>query len=124
MYAKPVEKANKTHIFPVILGCLAPGATVFTDASTLYKGLAAMGFKHMFVNHSAMEFARTAGELRVTTNRIEGFWGWTRTRLTKFKGIKWDNIELHISESVWRFNHRQDDIYELLLKELRAAPLN
>ena len=100
-----------------------PGATVFTDASVLYKGLSNIGFKHMFVNHSQMEFARTEGTLKVTTNRIEGFWGWTRTRLVKFKGVKWENIEQHIGESVWRFNHRQTGIYKLLLKELRSNPL-
>ena len=123
-YARPVEKANKECVFPVILGCLAMGATVFTDASVLYKGLSGLGFKHKFVNHSMMEFARTEDGLRVTTNRIEGFWGWTRSRMAKFKGVRWENIEQHIAESVWRFNHRQDDIYKLLLDELRARPLN
>ena len=123
VYAKPVEKASKACVFPIILDCLLPGATVFTDTSALYKGLSIIGFNHRSVNHSRMEFARIEHGLRVTTNRIEGFWGWTRTRLAKFRGVKWENIEQHIAESVWRFNHRQDDIYELLLKELRVAPL-
>lgn len=33
------------------------------------------------------------------------------------------NLHLHIAESVWRFNHRHDDIYLLLLACFRANNL-
>jgi len=38
------------------------------------------------------------------TNRIESFWDWIKVRLSKFRGVKWDNLLLHIFESTWRFN--------------------
>jgi hypothetical protein len=42
--------------------------------------------------------------------------------LAKFKGVKWSNLYLHIAESVWRFNHRRDEVYKILLKEFRIRP--
>ena len=124
VYAKIVPKANRAHIFPVIFECCATDAMIYTDCNNIYKGLTKLGYKHSVVNHSNMEFSRYENDVCITTNRIEGYWGWMKVRLSKFRGIKWDNLELHISESVWRYNHRQDDIYKLLLRELRVRPLN
>ena len=120
VYARIVEKADRSHIFPVIAECCAAAATIFTDGGTVYRGLSKLGYNHKFVNHNQMEFARIENGLKITTNRIEGFWGWTRVRLTKFKGIKWDSLHLHVAESVWRYNHRHENLYKILLKELRV----
>ena len=124
VYAKIIPKTNKAHIFPVIFDCCAVGATIYTDGHSVYKGLCKLGYNHHSINHSKEEFSRYENGVCITTNRIEGYWGWLTLRLHKFRGVKWDNLHLHISESVWRYNHRQDDIYKLLLKELRARPLN
>jgi len=124
VYAKVIPKANKAHVFPIIFECCAPDAMIYTDAACLYKGLSKLGYKHSFVNHSNMEFSRYDNDVCITTNRIEGYWGWLKVRLMKFRGVKWNNLDLHIAESVWRYNHRQDDIYKLLLKEFRVRPLN
>ncbi|MDR2269125.1 MAG: hypothetical protein LBD94_02980, partial [Rickettsiales bacterium] len=64
-------------------------------------------------------YTRYENGVCVTTNRIEGFWGWLKVRLAKFRGIKQDDYELHLKESEWRYNHRQDNIYKLLLKMFR-----
>jgi len=124
VYAKVISKENKAHIFPVIFECCAPNATIFTDKAPVYKGLTKLGYKHHSVNHSDKEFSRYERGVCITTNRIEGYWGWLKVRLAKFRGVKWDNLELHIAESVWRYNHRQDDIYKILLKEFRVNHLN
>ena len=123
VYAKVVPKANKTHILPIVRECCAPGATIYTDGGGIYKGLTKLGYKHSFVNHIDNEFSRYEDGACITTNRIEGYWGWQKQRLLKFRGVKWENLELHIAESVWRFNHRHDNLYKLLLREFRVAPL-
>ena len=82
-----------------------------------------MGYQHYSVNHIEKEFSKHIEEMCITTNRIGGFWGWMKVRLDKFRGVKWDNLHLHIAESVWRFNHRQDDMYLLLLRQFRAKKL-
>ena len=124
VYAAVVSKPCKACIYPVIFKCCSATATIFTDKSTIYRMLPKLGYQHHTVSHVDHEFSRHENELCVTTNRIEGFWGWMKHRLSKFKGVKRDSLELHIAESVWRFNHRQDNIYKLLLKEFRVRPLN
>jgi hypothetical protein len=39
------------------------------------KGLSKLGYRHYFVNHNQKEFCRVENEIKITTNRIEGFWG-------------------------------------------------
>ena len=124
VYATIVPKPRIIYILPIIQSCCAPGATIYTDSATLYKGLYKLGYKHCSVNHRDLEFSRHVNNECITTNRIEGFWGWMKTRLGKFRGVKWDNLAVHIAESVWRYNHRKDDIYKLLLREFRRKKLN
>lgn len=123
VYAKIVDKANKREVFPIIQQCCAKNATIFTDSAALYEGLSKLGYQHYFVNHVDKIFSKYIDDMCITTNRIEGFRGWMKVRFAKFRGIKWDNLPLHIAESVWRFNHRQDDIYLLLLAPFRANKL-
>ena len=123
VYATIVDKPSKKEVFPIIKECCAKGATIYTDGATLYKWLIKLGYKHYSVNHVEKEFSKHIDEMCITTNRIEGFWGWMKVRLSKFRGVKWDNLHLHVAESVWRFNYRQDDIYLLLLKQFRANKL-
>jgi transposase len=47
---------------------------------------------------------------------IEGFSGLAKTRLVKFKGMSRSTFYLHLKECEWRFNHRDQDLYQLLLK--------
>ncbi|MDR2268814.1 MAG: IS1595 family transposase, partial [Rickettsiales bacterium] len=56
-------------------------------------------------------------------NRIESYWAWTKLRLSRFKGIRYERHYIHLKECEWRFNHRHEDIYRLLLKTFRAHPL-
>ncbi len=56
-------------------------------------------------------------------NGIESFWSWAKRRLNKFNGIRKKYFHLHLKECEWRFNHRQDDMYEISLKEFRDYPL-
>ena len=123
VYATIVDKPSKKEVFPIIKECCAKGATIYTDGAALYKGLTKLGYLHYSVNHVEKEFSKHIDEMCITTNRIEGFWGWMKVRLSKFRGVKWDNLHLHIAESIWRFNHRQDDIYLLLLRQFRANKL-
>jgi transposase-like protein len=124
VYARIIDKATKEQIIPIVQECCKEKATIFTDGSNVYYSLSKLGYKHGFVNHVNKEFSRYENDMCITTNRIEGFWGCMKVRLAKFRGVKWDNLALHIAESVWRFNHRQDDIYRLLLKEFRVRPLS
>jgi transposase len=75
--------------------------------------------KHCRATHSTDVFANG----RAHVNGMENFWGVTKNRLMKFKGIKNDKCNLHLKETEWRFNYRQENIYKLLLCKLRKSPL-
>ncbi len=62
-------------------------------------------------------------ELRAKRNRIESFWAATRLRLAKFKGIHSSTFHYHLKECEFRYNHRDQDLYPLLLAILRNHPL-
>lgn len=51
------------------------------------------------------------------------FWGYTKTRLVKFRGISTQNIYLHLKECEFRYNHRDQDLYRYLLTLFRKEPL-
>jgi transposase len=53
----------------------------------------------------------------------ELFWGFAKTRLMKFNGLCKSTLYLHLKECEFRFNHRNEDLYCLLLKIIRANPL-
>ena len=47
-----------------------------------------------------------------------------KTRLVRFRGLQKQTFYLHLKECEFRFNHRQEDIYLLVLKLLRENPLS
>ena len=60
---------------------------------------------------------------RAHVNGIENFWGIAKIRLSRFRGIQKEKFHLHLKETEWRFNHRGENIYKILLKEFRKKPL-
>ena len=43
--------------------------------------------------------------------------------IAKKRGITRKNFNLHLKETEWRFNHRNENIYKFLLNNLRHFPL-
>lgn len=60
---------------------------------------------------------------RSKVNRIDGFLGYVKSRLEKFKGIHSKNYVLHLKESEFRYNNDKDELYHLILKIIRNNPL-
>ena len=74
---------------------------------------------HMFIGTKSRDQAKHRRKI----NRIESFWGSAKSRLAKFKGIHSSTYNLHVKECLFRYNHRNEDLYLLLLKILRNDPL-
>lgn len=119
VYTKIVKKCGKADLMPIIKGKILEESTVYTDGWKSYDGLVLNGYKHYRVFHSKNEFAR--GKSHV--NGIESFWSYAKRRMAKFNGVPKEKFILHLKESEWRWNHRDDKIYKLLMKELRKNPL-
>jgi len=71
------------------------------------------------VDHGNNQFANGKAHI----NGIEGFWGFAKSRLSKFRGMSRKTFYLHLKECEFRFNNRNQDIYKLLLKMFRENPL-
>ncbi|SMO54935.1 transposase [Fodinibius sediminis] len=56
-------------------------------------------------------------------NCIDGFRGFLKSRLEKFKGIHSHTCYLHMKESEFRYNNPKNELYHLILKIIRSHPL-
>ena len=119
VYTKVVKDCSREQILPILKGKILEESTVFADGWKSYHGLIYQGFQHYRIYHSKNEFARGKNHI----NGIESFWGFTKTRMQKIRGIRKDKFMIHLKESEWRWNHRNENIYKTLLKILTENPL-
>ncbi len=84
------------------------GSVFCTGCFKSYKSLKQYG-KHLRVNHE-----KTFGRSHSHINGMEGFWSYAKERFHKYHGINRANYPLYLKVMEFRFNHRNEDIYELL----------
>lgn len=73
---------------------------------------------HLGNNHQDPEAGKS------TLDDVDGFWGLTKHRLAKFKGLNRNTAYLHLKECEFRYNYRHEDLYNVLLNLLKTFPLN
>jgi ISXO2-like transposase domain len=56
-------------------------------------------------------------------NGIEGFWSYAKHWLYMYRGVPKKFFHLYLGELSFRFNHRDEDLYPLILKLLRQITL-
>lgn len=66
---------------------------------------------------------KSKGNFRKQIDISGDFWSYSRKRLSKFNGIAGSTLYLHMKESEFRFNRRNENLYELMLQEFRHNPL-
>ena len=120
VYTEILPDCSAKTLQAIIRGRVSIDSVIHSDGWRGYDGLVDVGFeKHFRVDHGQGEFANGTTHI----NGIEGFWGFSKTRLAKFHGIAKSHFYLHLKECEFRFNHRSDDIYQALLKIIRNNPL-
>ena len=119
VFTEVVENCSKQALMPIIKGQVLSETTIYTDGWKSYDGLVLGGYKHHRIHHHRNQFARGKNHV----NGIESFWSFAKLRLAKLRGIRTDAFLLHLKESEWRWNHRDVNLYRLLLKQLRLNPL-
>ena len=116
VYVEIVKSCSRKELMPIIQGHILEGSTIHTDGWKAYDGLVLNGYTHHRVFHSHNEFAR--GKCHV--NGIESFWSFAKRRVAKFNGLTDDKFFLHLKESEFRFNNRQNDIFMLTYKAYKS----
>ena len=120
VYTQIVPDCSKASLQAVIRGRVSIDSVINSDGWAGYDGLVDIGYqKHYRVHHGGNEFAR--GKRHI--NGIESFWAYAKHRLAKFHGITPEMFYLHLKECEFRFNHRNDNLYAILLQLLRNNPL-
>ncbi len=86
------------------------GSLIYTDKFRSYNGLISYGFRHRRIDHG-VRFVNG----KVYINGIEGFWSFAKERLQKFHGVDAQKFPLYLKELEFRYNHRNDDLYDVLV---------
>ena len=89
------------------------GSLVYTDKYKAYDALMFCGYRHLAVDHQT-RFANG----KVYINGLAGFWSWAKQRLIKHHGISPRWFPFYLKELEFRYNHRHEDIFSLIVKFL------
>jgi transposase len=120
VYTEIVPNAQKRTLLRVIRGHVALSSVLHSDGWRGYDGLVDLGYrKHFRIQHHLNVFA----DRRTHINGIESFWSTAKTRLARRRGVRAEYFYLHLKESEFRFNHRRDNLYRVLLDLVRKDPL-
>lgn len=121
VYTEVVENCSRATLQAIIRGKVDADSIIHSDKWRGYNGLVDLGYKkHYRLDHGKNEFVRGKSHI----NGIEGFWGYAKTRLAKFKGMNKKTFLLHLKETEFRYNNRNNNLYKLLLKNFKNNHLN
>ena len=111
VYTQIIPDASRRSLLPIIEKLVQKSkSNVYTDQWRSYDGLVFSGYKHHRINHSK-EFAQSHNHI----NGIESFWSYVKRKLRKHNGVPRHKFYLYLKEAEFRFNHRNADLYTLLL---------
>lgn len=106
-----VQNVSGETLLAMAIKKVKRGSLIYTDKFRSYNGLISYGFRHMRIDHSK-KFVNG----KVYSNGIEGFWSFAKERLMKYHGVNPKKFPLYLKELVFRYNHRQHDLYDDLVK--------
>lgn len=110
VYTKIIADASRASLLPVIEELVEKSkSNVYTDQWRSYDSLVFSGYQHYRINHSK-EFSRNHHHI----NGIESFWSYVKRKMRKHNGIPKHKFYLYLKESEFRFNHRKENLFNLL----------
>ena len=69
--------------------------------------------------HSKVKHSKAFGKAHNHINGIEGFWSYAKERFHKYHGISRDNYLAYVKEMEFRYDHRNEQLYKLLIGVIR-----
>lgn len=119
VFLSVVPNSYKVESMPVLSGRIVEWSDVYTDDLKAHESMVANGGMHHCVHQHESEVVCAKNQVK----SIESFWSFAKSRMAKLRGLKKEKLLTHLKESEWRFNHRNDNIYLILLKHTRHFPL-
>lgn len=112
VYTEIVKNVKAKTLQAIIKGRVDLQSVLYTDGFRSYDSIVHLGYqKHYRIYH---QDNYVQGDVHI--NGIEGFWGYAKVRLVKFRGLSKNTFYLHLKECEFRFNYRGQDLYKRLLK--------
>ncbi|MEK6862629.1 MAG: IS1595 family transposase [Nanoarchaeota archaeon] len=109
IYTVIVQNVDADTLMKEIENKAEKGSVFYTDGWKSYASLEQYG-KHNIIDHDK-ELVNNHNHI----NGIEGFWSFAKERFHKYHGISKTNYPLYVKEMEFRFNHRNENIYNLLM---------
>jgi transposase len=106
-----VQNVSGETLLTMAIKKVKRGSLIYTDKFRSYNGLISYGFRHMRIDHGK-RFVNG----KVYINGIEGFWSFAKERLMKYHGVNPKKFPLYLKELEFRYNRRQHDLYDDLVK--------
>ncbi len=104
-----VENVQAETLMQAIQEKTNKGSVFYTDGFRSYNDLKQYG-KHNVIRHDKDEFVKEKNHI----NGIEGFWSFAKERFHKYHGIDKKNYPFYLKEMEFRFNHRNESVFNLL----------
>ena len=121
VYIEIVPDCSRATLQGIIRGRVDPESVIHSDGWRGYNGLVDLGYqKHYRVQHGENKFTNK----HCYINGIESFWTYAKTHLIRFRGMQKHTFYFHLKECEFRFNHRHEDLYKIVLKMCRDNPLS
>lgn len=87
----------------------------------VYNGIADFNSIRLYrINEAMPGITRSKSHL----DEVDMFWGMLKSRLIKFRGLNSGTLYLHVKETEFRYNYRENDLFELLMEILHKRPLH
>ena len=109
IYTVIVQNVDAETLMKEIENKAEKGSVFYTDGWKSYASLNQYG-KHNIIDHDK-ELVNNHNHI----NGIEGFWSFAKERFHKYHGISKRNYPFYIKEMEFRFNHRNENVYNLLI---------
>jgi transposase-like protein len=120
VYTRPAPNVSRAVLRRIIRAKVPRGSTMYSDRLASYDGLLTEGDRHYRIPHDRT-FVQTK---RRHINGIENFWGFAKTTLRRYYGVRRSHLLLYLKEMEFRFNHRHDDVPVLIERILKTARPN
>lgn len=114
--AFPLHRRTRHEVFELVREHTLPGSLYYTDDWQAYASLRVRG------DHVVVRKERGRPKGRDHINGIEGFWSYAKNWLYPFRGVPRKTFHLFLGEVCFRFNHRSEDLFPILLKALKTSP--
>ena len=114
VYTKVVAAVSKEVLMDVIRRKSRKGSVYYTDSFKSYHSLKRYG-KHYQIQHTKV-FVRKGRKRLVHINGIEGFWSFAKHGLYNYRGVSRSMFPLYLKEMEYRYNHRNDNLLNLLIR--------